>query len=272
MSKTGVIDGGKMDDKDVKSKKQNISLGRAMLILEKMVSYRKPMRLLDIANDSGLSSSTVYRFLNAFIECGYVKRNDEAQTYSLTLKLAEIGYYCMNNYQLTDNLHEYVERISRHFQETASLCVENNMQVVYLDCVENSNRLLSSNVRIGKVVPMHCTAEGKIFLTEYSEEKLRILQERRLFYKFTENTICDLDDLKRELEETMKRGFAWSKEEHEVGFKTLAVPVRSYTGQIIATISLSCPIQRLQDEKEAVLFMKNIAKESSRALGFRGMP
>ena len=72
-----------MDDKDVKSKKQNISLGRAMLILEKMVSYRKPMRLLDIANDSGLSSSTVYRFLNAFIECGYVKRNDEAQTYSL---------------------------------------------------------------------------------------------------------------------------------------------------------------------------------------------
>ena len=70
----------------------------------------------------------------------------------------------------------------------------------------------------------------------------------------------------------MKRGFAWSKEEQEVGFKTLAVPVRSYTGQIIATISLSCPIQRLQDEKEAVLFMKNIAKESSRALGFRGMP
>ena len=190
-----------------------------------MVSYRKPMRLLDIANDSGLSSSTVYRFLNAFIECGYVKRNDEAQTYSLTLKLAEIGYYCMNNYQLTDNLHEYVERISRHFQETASLCVENNMQVVHLDCVGDSNRLLSSNVRIGKVVPMHCTAEGKIFLTEYSEEKLRILQERRPFYKFTENTICALDDLKGELEETMKRGFAWSKEEHEVGFKTLAVPV-----------------------------------------------
>lgn len=259
-----------MSDNEAKSKKQNLSFSRAMNILETMVLYRKPVRLLDIANHTGLTSSTVYRFLNSFIECGYVKRNEETQTYSLTLKLAGLGFSCRQNYQITGNMQSYVEKISNHFQESASLCVEDNMQVVYVATHEGPNRMLSTLSRIGKVAPMHCTGTGKILLLEYSNDMLADLEAKRGLERFTEKTICNLDDLKKILNTIRAQGYAWDDEECEMGAKCLAVPVRDYTNKIVASLSISCPIQRFPEEESAIRFMKQIALEASKELGYSG--
>lgn len=259
-----------MTEIEAKSKKQNLSLARAMKILEVMSQYRKPARLLDIAKDSGLNSSTVYRFLNSFIECGYVNKNEETQTYNLTLKIAGIGYKCRQNYQITGNLQSYVDKISNHFQESASLCVEDNMQVVYVATHEGPNRMLSTLSRIGKIAPMHCTGTGKILLTEYTDDQLQELESKIGFKRFTDKTVCDLASLKLLLSQIRDQGYAWDNEECELGAKCLAVPVRDYTGKIIASLSISCPIQRFPEENTAIAYMKNIALEASRELGFMG--
>lgn len=261
---------GKMNDNEAKSKKQNLSFSRAMTILENMTSYRKPARLLDIAKDTGLTSSTVYRFLNAFIECGYVKRNEDSQTYTLTLKLAGLGHLCRQNYQITGNMQSYVEKISNHFQESASLCVEDNMQVVYVATHEGPNRMLSTLSRIGKVAPMHCTGTGKILLTEYSDEMLEELVVKKGLTRYTNKTICTLKDLKETLNTIREQGYAWDDEECELGAKCLAVPVRDYTNRIVASLSISCPIQRFPEIEPAIRFMKDISLKASQDLGYMG--
>lgn len=259
-----------MTESEAKSKKQNLSLARAMRILEVMSRYRKPARLLDIAKDSGLTSSTAYRFLNSLIECRYVSKDEESQTYRLTLKLASIGYTSRQNYQITGNLQSCVDRISNHFNESASLCIEDNMQVVYVATHEGPNRMLSTLSRIGKIAPMHCTGTGKILLTEYSDDKLQELESKIGFERFTEKTVCDLASLKNLLSQIRNQGYAWDDEECELGAKCLAVPVRDYTGKIVASLSISCPIQRFPEEKSAIAYMKDVALEASRELGFLG--
>ena len=159
--------------------RKNLSLNKALSLLEVMVTYQRPFRLLDLACDSGLSTSTVHRFLKTYIDSGYVQQAKDSKLYYMTLKLAGMGNICHQNFSLSNNLQPFMERISAHFQESSSLCVENDMNVVYIATHEGPARLLSTLSRIGKVAPMHCTGVGKLFLSQYSDDQLNLfIQER----------------------------------------------------------------------------------------------
>lgn len=258
-----------MDDKENPAKR-NLSLNKALEILDKLVTYTRPVRLLDISKDTGLSTSTVHRFLKTFIDTGYVQQHPVTQLYSLTLKLAGMGYLCRQNYSVTANLQKYLEIITNHFSESSSLCIENDMNVVYVATREGPSRMLSTLSRIGKIAPMHCTGVGKLFLTQYPKAQLASFVEKRGLQRFTDHTICTLPDLERELEKIRADGCAWDDEECEIGAKCLAVPVYDYSGNIVAAMSFSCPVARFPNSEEAVEFMKSVGLQASRDLGYQG--
>ncbi len=255
---------------ELNATRKNLSLNKALELLEIMVSYQRPFRLLDLANDSGLSTSTVHRFLKTYIDSGYVQQAKESKLYFMTLKLAGMGTICRQNYSLSNNLQSYLERITDHFKESSSLCIENDMNVVYIATQEGPARMLSTLSRIGKVAPMHCTGVGKIFLSQYTPERLALFMQTKGLPRFTEHTICDPLSMQKELNAIRERGYSWDNEECEVGARCLAVPVRDYTGSCVAALSFSCPVARFPENEDAVAFMKGISAEASRELGFRG--
>lgn len=248
--------------------RKNLSLDKALGLLEVMVTYQRPFRLLDLASDSGLSTSTVHRFLKTYIDSGYVQQAKDTKLYYMTLKLAGIGNTCHQNFSLSNNLQPFMERVSDHFQEASSLCIENDMNVVYIATHEGPARLLSTLSRIGKVAPMHCTGVGKLFLAEYSDKKLETFVKVKGLTRYTWNTICDPSSLRKELEIIRRQGYSWDNEECEIGARCLAVPVRDYSGAIVAALSFSCPVARFPNEESAIAFMKSIGLEASRELGF----
>ncbi len=249
--------------------RKNLSLNKALELLEIMVTYQRPFRLLDLATDSGLSTSTVHRFLKTFIDSGYVHQAKDSKLYYMTLKLPGLGNLCRQNFSLSNNLEVYLEKISKHFQESSSLCIENEMNVVYIATHEGPARMLATLSRIGKVAPMHCTGVGKIFLSQYTPRMLETLVKEKGLTRFTNNTITDLPSLEKVLTEIKLNGYAWDNEECEIGVRCLAVPVFDYTGRISAALSFSCPVARFPKTDEAIIFMKEISKEASRELGYR---
>ena len=258
-----------MSDESIATRK-NLSLNKALELLEIMVSYQRPFRLLDLANDSGLSTSTVHRFLKTYIDSGYVHQEKESKLYYMTLKLSGLGNICRQNYSLSNNLQIYTEKISEHFMESSSLCIENDMNVVYIATHEGPERMLSTLSRIGKVAPMHCTGVGKLFLAQYSQDKLSLFLKVKGLPRFTDHTICDMGELQKELALIRERGYSWDNEECEIGVRCLAIPVFDYSGQISAALSFSCPVARFPEVEEAIAFMKGIGLEASRELGYRG--
>ena len=78
--------------------RKNLSLDKALGLLEVMVTYQRPFRLLDLASDSGFSTSTVHRFLKTYIDSGYVQQAKDTKLYYMTLKLAGIGNTCHQNF------------------------------------------------------------------------------------------------------------------------------------------------------------------------------
>ena len=63
----------------------NLSIDRMLRIIELMSESGKPMRLNEIAESSGVSTSTAMRILNTLIEREYAKQNEETLLYSLTM-------------------------------------------------------------------------------------------------------------------------------------------------------------------------------------------
>ena len=117
---------------------------------------------------------------------------------------------------------------------------------------------------------MHATGVGKLLLLNYSEAQFEALEKKFGLTKYTDNTITTLEELKREITQVMKQGYALDNEECEEGVKCIAVPVRNYTGEVTAGISLSAPVTRLDKVRteQIISYLKNVSAEASKELGW----
>ena len=252
--------------------KKNQSLRKALQILEGMTTIPTPARLQDIARSLKMPQSTLLRFLNTFIDFGYVSQDPDTSCYYLTLKLAEIGSRVRDNFPFQHSLAKYVKQVAQKFNESASLCIENDMQMVYVFTQDSPSRMLQTLHRIGRIAPMHATGVGKLHLLNYSDAQLDELKDKFGFTKFTCHTITSMDSLKKEIAQVQKQGYALDNEECEEGVQCIAVPIRNYTGLVVAGISLSAPVTRLDEERaeQIIQYLKNISATASAELGGNG--
>lgn len=228
--------------------RSNQSTEKAMAIIELLARRSTPMRLRDISDELKLNASTAARFLSSLQCCGYVAQEPESQRYFLTYKICHIANLVSEKISIHAVTHPYLLALSEQFHEALCVSVERDMRMVYVDVASSPDQTLMSLQRIGNVSPMHCTGNGKLLLLNYSDEKLdRLISERGL-QQYTEHTITTKDALLKELNMIRSQGFAYDNEECEIGVRCLAYPIRDYTGEIVAGISVTGPITRMTDE------------------------
>jgi len=252
--------------------KKNQSLRKALLILDGMTNIPSPARLQEISKSLNIPQSTLLRFLNTFIDFGYVGQDPDTLCYYLTLKLAEIGSRVRDSFPFQQSLAKYVKEIAHIFKESASLCIENDMQIIYILTQDSPSHMLRTLQRIGHIAPIHATGVGKLHLLNYTQAMLDNLERSRGLKKYTENTITTMEALKKELERVQVQGYALDNEECEEGVRCIAVPVRNFSGEIVAGISLSAPASRLDEERtaEVIEYLKKISVSASREMGWTG--
>jgi len=114
----------------------------------------------------------------------------------------------------------------------------------------------------GTRVPLHCTASGKLFLSQMApaERKLAIrgLQLKQMTYR----TLTDADLLEAELDRLAVRGIGIDNEEFVRGMVAIAVPVRNVgDGRVLAALAIHAPTARasLEDLLKAVPKLKETA-------------
>src|SRR5215468_9761744 len=92
--------------------------------------------------------------------------------------------------------------------------------------------LLTATVPVGAVLPMTAGSAAQVLLAWEPPEAVMPLLPR---CKFTGRTLA----------EVRRRGWAQSVAEREAGVASVSAPVRDRTGRVIASISVSGPIERL---------------------------
>lgn len=245
------------------------SVIKTLRILEALAEHDK-ITLTDLADLVGGHKSTVYRFMCTLIEQGYAKR-DDSDLYSPTLKLFQIGMCTYSRIDLVNQAMPTLKRMAFLSEETVHLAMESDGQLVYLHKIESSHSLrVSMQSRIGSSAPEYCTGVGKILLAWASADDLEQYMSKCPFLRFTPRTICNRLDLENELNQIRERGYCFDDEEHENGVRCVAAPIRDYYGNVIASVSISGPTVRLDDNRMASLVDLVVvsAREISQSLGW----
>lgn len=231
------------------------ALDRAFAILDLLGDSSSAMGLGDVADGLGLHKSTAHRFLMVLEQHGMVGRTVSGK-FRLGLRLFDYGNRAVEQYDLRDCAKPYLRQLVQEVEETAHLCVLENLHMVYIDKLE-PERTIRMISRIGSSSPIHCTAVGKAILAEMPLDDAKELIKRLRFVSFTKKTITTRAALMEEILRTKHRGYAMDNEEREEGVRCVAVAIQDASNKPIAAISISGPKFRVSGPK-LTLFIKKL--------------
>jgi len=246
-------------------------VGKALDILEILKRNPHPLSLNELTQKTGLAKSSVFRILHTLEVSGYLCRN-EAGHYSLSLDIRPLVPIQVLT-RLVEIATPQMKDLSRKFRETVSLAVlfDNHIEVVQ---VIDSPQLIRMGNTVGRIIPPHASSLGKS-ITAFQPEELRDKLQRSFgMNPFTEKTITDEVELKRELERVRARGFSTDLEECVKDGCCYGAPIFADGDQAIAAISLSLPKMRLDQavtQEEIAAAVKKAAEAISSELRSAGI-
>lgn len=254
------------------------SVFKTMKILE-CLSYERSLGITELTERVSthlegipVDKSTVYRFLVSLMDLGFVYQDPQTEKYGLTLKLFEIGMSVLERLELWREAEPIVEEIARATGETVHLATLDGDEVVYLWKVESTRTLRVSMVsRVGRSAPAYCTGVGKILLAHLPRTRLDHILKKEKPVRYTDKTIVRRAHLERELSSIREKGYALDNEEHEIGVRCVAAPVRNNNSAVCGAVSVSVPTVRLPDEEIPRYrdIIVQAAGEISRRMGYR---
>jgi IclR family KDG regulon transcriptional repressor len=139
---------------------------------------------------------------------------------------------------------------------------------VYIDKVEGKMAVIRYS-RIGRRIPLHSTAVGKILLAYQNRDDIPQLLKGYQYTQQTHNTILNEEELLVELEKIQEQGYAVDDEENEQGVRCIAVPILNHQNKAVASISISTLISRVsyRELNEYIALMKKAGQVLSLQLG-----
>ena len=252
---------------------KNISprvIAKALDILELFLKQEKEIGISELADLTGFNVSTTHRIVSALVNRRYLKQQGKRGKYSLGLKFLEFYSALKKTLKIRDVAFPFIQKLHTISGESVNLAILESNCAVYIEHVESS-QFLRTFAEVGNRVPLHCTGIGKVFLAYMSEEELSFLTTESL-HRYTDNTITDFNELKKELLVVRREGVAVDNGEYDIGIRCVASPVRDMSGNVIAAISTSGPHTRLNAERleELKTLIKSYGLEISRATGYTG--
>ncbi|USX23096.1 helix-turn-helix domain-containing protein [Oxalobacteraceae bacterium OTU3REALA1] len=237
------------------------SLARGLAVVQAFSDSRKPQTIANISQKTGIPRAAVRRCLHTLRELGYV--DAELNNFSLRPKVLTLGYSYLSSTPLTVSAQPYLNDISRTLNESSSMAVLEDGEVLYVARAATS-RVMSVALNTGSRLPAYCTSLGRVMLAHLPPDELEQYLAKTKLRAMTENTVVNQKRLREILADVRRDGYAINDEELELGLRSIAVPVRGASGQVLAALNVGAQAARVsvkQLEKEFLPVLLRGAQE-----------
>lgn len=257
------------DDKQTNNARTIAGVERAldvlMLFAEDGVAS---LGVTEIAERLDLSKAVVHRILSSFKVKGFVEVEGPDRRYRLGPQALTLGLAYLDRVDAIDLARAALRRLSAMTNETATLSVRVDWSRVYIDQVLPP-RDLRMDVQLGSAHPLHAGASSKVLLAFLSEEMQKAYLSNHTLDAVTPDTIVSRSALKKELRTIKSQGYGASLSERQVGAGSVAAPILSHEGTVLAVLSVCGPVGRFRDEIEpCVKALLSETRAVSAALGY----
>jgi IclR family acetate operon transcriptional repressor len=224
------------------------SLARADAILEALAGApRGGRRLRDVAALTRLAPSTVATLLQSLVALGQVEKLAVSGYYRLGPRLLKLGRIVERQVDLLALGRPGIIRLCQTTGETVNLLVPRATAMIVAESLKGDVILKTSALK-GAGMPLRGTASGKC-LRAFLGGALRL-------------------PVDPELDQVRRLGYATEEDEFQPGVIAVAAPILDRRGEIIATLSIHGPSNRLTARRAARLggLLKQEARRIAAAL------
>lgn len=222
------------------------SLARGLAVVQAFSDSRKPQTIAQISQKTGIPRAAVRRCLFTLQQLGYV--DAELNNFSLRPKVLTLGYSYLSSTPLTVSSQPYLNAISSDLGESCSLAVLEDGEVLYV-ARSAASRVMSVALNTGSRLPAYCTSLGRVMLAHLPAADLDAYFAKVKLKAITDRTVTSQKRLREILVQVRQDGYAINDEELELGLRSIAVPVRGASGQVLAALNVGAQASRVSAER-----------------------
>ena len=220
------------------------------------------MTLSEVAEISGLTRASARRFLLTLVHAGYAET--DGKRFALTPKLLELGHSVMAAARIWDVARPILAQVSERLGESCYGAVLDGAEVLYVLHIPSARHLVNVDLRVGSRTPAYCSSIGRVLLAGLTQEAVeRVLEEIKPEPR-TPRTITAKPNLREQVEQARRQGWAVVDEELELGLRSLSVAVRGRDGAILGAINICGPTSRVPLEELRTRFVVEMLDAASR--------
>jgi IclR family pca regulon transcriptional regulator len=240
------------------------SLARGLIVIQAFTQQAPQMTISQLSIKTGLSRAAVRRCLYTLTKLGFAGAEDGSR-YSLRPRMLTLSHTYTTSNTLSSAAQPILERMSAALRESFSVATLDGEDIVYIARTQ-VNRIMAVDLHIGSRLPAYCTSMGRILLAYLPNEQLEQYLAKVNLVPHTTRTITSVEKLRLALRNIRRNGYAICDQEYEVGLRSIAVPVYSSSGRVVATLNLSGNAPRLsvlEMQSRYLTPLRNAANELS---------
>jgi IclR family pca regulon transcriptional regulator len=218
------------------------ALARGLRVLEAFNQDRKQLTLSDIAKLVDLPRASVRRTLHTLVALGYAET--ENRLFRLTPRVLMLARAYLLSNAVSDILQPALERLSEEINESCSAAVLDGEEVMMI-AHASPKRIIPVSAQIGFRLPAFATSLGRVLLAALDDRQQDEFLSRIAPKRITTSTIVDKRELRRAILKAREDGYALADQEAEIGFRSIAVPLRRLDGRIIAALNVGIHSERM---------------------------
>ena len=240
-----------------------LSLARGIQVIEAFQGARDGLTVSEIAGRTRLSRAAVRRILITLEILGYAGRN--GATFHLTSRILRLGFSFVTSNSLAVMALPILDQLSARIHESCSVSVLEGDQIVYV-ARSAPKRVMTIDLGVGSRLPAYCTSMGRVLLGAVEENELEHYLLSTPVDSLTPKTCTDINELQVIIHRARRDGYALVDEELELGLRSIAVPVTSRTGKVLAAMNSGVSASRVSVEQMTGEILPAL-KDHARLLG-----
>jgi IclR family pca regulon transcriptional regulator len=247
------------------------SLERGLAILSAFKPARPLLGISELARALELNRSTAHRYVGTLAALGYLQQDRATRKYRLGPRVLDLGFSAINSMTLPELARPHLQHLSEETGHTVNMAILDGTEIVYVERVRGPSEI-DLNLHVGSRLPAYCTSMGKVLLAYLAPEVRAQAVGAMELVRRGPNTVTEREALCAELDRVRDAGLAVNDEELAAGLRSIAVPVRTRSGEVEAAINLAVhrttvPMNELV-ARLAPLLRRTAAEISARA-GYR---
>ena len=246
------------------------SVAVAARVLKALAAEGGALPLKRIAAATGMARAKVHRYLASLRNAGLVAQDPDSGEYRIGAAAVTIGLVGLGRMSPVRQLVEALPRLRDRINETVTAAIWGETGATVI-AMEESDRVVTMNVRIGTVLPLTTTAIGRVFLAFLPQAVTHRLAaaERQSPPKSVAKPPSDTQ-LAKILSEIRDDRISVTYSAMMPGLDAMAAPVFDYRGEVVAVICAVGRFEEMSAKSDAHVreSLSAAAAELSKQLGF----